>query len=174
MLPVAIGMRTILTRFCRLLIVIAIESWLFHGFLRFSPRKSVEYAATMNLLTEIIGIITFFIIQAVIPNFIEKDFIIYLMVGEIPQFSGTLLIITIVYFVLFLIIKVNGFGLYRFLCEIPRPALQDNVAKKGSSLFSITQETQKNIRAIVRAHTISYVCTLGLTLLQANEVSRYG
>lgn len=172
MLPVTMGIRTILTRFCRLLIVITIESWLLSGYLNFSPRKSVEYAAAINLLAEIIGIMSFFIIKAVIPGLVQKDFIVYLMVGETPQFSLTLLVITMVYFLFYLAIKMNGFALYKFLCEIPPQKDKPDPQKSQSPLiFSMNQETQIIIRSLVRAHTISYMCIIALTALQANEVS---
>lgn len=172
MLPVTIGIRTILTRFCRLLIVITLESWLLSGYLNLSPRKSVEYAAAINLLAEIVGIMSFFIIKGVIPDFVQKDFIVYLLVGETPQLSLTLLLITMVYFLLYLAIKVNGFALYKFLCEIPPQQDKPDPKKSQSPLiFSMSQETQIIIRSLVRAHTISYVCIIALTVLQANEVS---
>lgn len=172
MLPVTMGIRTILTRFCRLLIVITIESWLLSGYLNFSLRKSVEYAAAINFLAEIIGIVSFFIIKSVIPGSVHKDFMIYIMVGETPQFSLALLTITVLYFLLYLAIKINGFALYKFLCEIPPQKDKSDPQKDPSPMmFSMNQETQIIIRSLVRAHTISYVCIIALTVLQANEVS---
>ncbi len=54
-----LALPVVLTQILVLLIVIAIESVFFHKFLKFSPKNSVQYVATINLLSAIVGWLIF-------------------------------------------------------------------------------------------------------------------
>jgi len=168
MFSIQIALRTILTRLSRVLIAIAIESWFLRRYLKVTPRKSVEYATAINLLAEVLGIVSFLWIYSRLPEAVEDDWIVYIMVGEVPRFSMTLLAITVIYFIAYLLLKFNGLIFYRYLSEIPAQPAQP--VEQKSSFFSMSSEMQNSLRAIVRGHTASYVVILILTLLLAREV----
>lgn len=54
-----LALPVVLTQILVLLMVIAIESVFFHKFLKFSPKNSVQYVATINLLSAILGWLIF-------------------------------------------------------------------------------------------------------------------
>lgn len=55
-----LALPVVLTQILVLLMVIAIESLFFHKFLKFTPKNSVQYVATINLLSAILGWLIFF------------------------------------------------------------------------------------------------------------------
>ncbi|MEY3868498.1 MAG: hypothetical protein RLZZ338_2389 [Cyanobacteriota bacterium] len=54
-----LALPVVLTQILVLLMVIAIESIFFHKFLKFTPKNSVQYVATINLLSAIVGWLIF-------------------------------------------------------------------------------------------------------------------
>ncbi len=57
----------VLTQVLLLLLAIAVEAVVFQRQLKFAPRKSIEYSASLNLLSTVLGWFVFFVMVETIP-----------------------------------------------------------------------------------------------------------
>jgi hypothetical protein len=111
-----LALPVVLTQILVLLIVIAIESWFFHKFLKFTPKNSVQYVATINLLSAILGWFIFLGWDAIIsPS--ERERLMSCVFFNQCQFWGFLSFIfnLFIFFGSFLW-KWLGFKLFMVLC----------------------------------------------------------
>jgi len=71
-------LQTILFQSVFLLVAIALEARIFHRRLRITRKTSVEYATSINLLCAIIGWLTFFAVQNLLPQPLRAQIISYI------------------------------------------------------------------------------------------------
>ncbi|NJL22105.1 MAG: hypothetical protein HC895_16875 [Leptolyngbyaceae cyanobacterium SM1_3_5] len=63
-----VPLRTIVFQAMFVLIAIAIQSYIFRRQLQVSPRTSIEYAASIELLSVVAGWVLFFIVESLLPQ----------------------------------------------------------------------------------------------------------
>jgi hypothetical protein len=68
MISIVLPLRTFVTQAMLLLVAIAIEAFILQWNLRFTYRKSVEYSTSINLLSTVLGWLTFFLLEPSFEN----------------------------------------------------------------------------------------------------------
>jgi hypothetical protein len=71
-------LRAIIYQFLFLLIAIAIEGMIFHNLLAMDYKPSMQYSATVNLLSTVLGWVIFFIAQPLLPTDLRLQLISYI------------------------------------------------------------------------------------------------
>ena len=110
-----IPLKVISTQALLLLFVIAIESVVLRQRLKFSPRKSVEFATSLNLLSLVVGWLLFFTGLAVLENgpyleAVERSLIdLFFLNGRLPNAFTWIVLAGFGTFVIAVIIEMVGF-----------------------------------------------------------------
>ncbi|MEL7034981.1 MAG: hypothetical protein AAFO04_05095 [Cyanobacteria bacterium J06592_8] len=152
-------------RFIRLLIAITIESSVYRRSLNISPKQGVESALMINIFAEISGVIFFSFLQSLIPIDIFRHLIIYLILQNLDIVSIDIFILTLFYFVIFLIAKWIGLlflnmFVFENKIEIASDATIENPGVKAMNQWGGLLKT------VTKAHTISYAVTLIFAFLK--------
>lgn len=152
--------QTILFQVIFLLVMIALESRVFHSRLRITRKTSVEYATSLNLLATIVGWLAFFIGQSQLPQPIRTQLISFIFFDRFlsPAPAGlNLIVISIgitVFFAAF-VIKLKGLELLQALLQSskePRqakPSVERRRPKLSDRLYQATLRTDPNHAVIV-------------------------
>ncbi len=107
--------KVISTQALLLLFIIAIESVVLRRRLKFSPRKSVEYSMSLNLLSLVVGWLVFFSGLALLGNSpsaneVETDLINLLFLnGQLPNTFLWIVITGFITFFVTVFIEISGF-----------------------------------------------------------------
>ncbi|NJK39209.1 MAG: hypothetical protein HC835_06650 [Oscillatoriales cyanobacterium RM2_1_1] len=160
--------RILLNRLLYLLISIYIEAFILRRNLRFTPRESVQYASVMNLFAEIIGCFVFFSIFSGASREFQAGLMLYLGRYPINLVSFNRLYVTVFYFVLYLLVKLQGFEIFRILVsQEENSGAEIEGSKSPSRAYPIFfQGIVSRFRTILRAHTVSYLVNLFIILFQ--------
>lgn len=136
----------ILLQFLFILIAIAIESFIFHNFLKLSRKLSVFYAASINLISTVLGWLIFFNIQFWFPPALKAELISYIFFDRftspaLPNFT-TLIIMTgfLTFFTAFWI-KLKSLNLVEYIINYPKPQ-PTSIIKKNIKSRSRNQKNQ--------------------------------
>lgn len=159
-------LRAIVSECLIILVVIAIESFIFQRRLNFIPKVSVEYATVINLISTCIGWVLFFYVVSMLPNMLEKQMVAYILFGQIGTLYPVMILLISISFLISLIIKLLGFN----LCEY----LWDEKTLKNGSGMNISQalgELKKpKFIVITLAHTCSHLAIAMILFLQRAEL----
>ncbi len=71
-------LRAVIYQFLFLLIAIAVEGMIFHNVLKMEQKLSMQYSATVNLLSTVIGWVIFFMVQPILPSNLRLQIISYI------------------------------------------------------------------------------------------------
>lgn len=160
-----------------LLITISIEAFVLHRELKLSNQKSIQYAASINLLSTVMGWIIFFIVEPFIPRELKEQLMNYIFFDQFFSniWSGSLTALVIVTgfltFFLSFIVKVQGLDLLQLL-------LQDRVTVNEPELdrankYQMARRAVKDQRiprgeatAILHANAASYSAIVLILLLR--------
>ncbi len=160
-LPLILASRTILSRFLRLFVSITIEARILRDGLYLSPRQSVEYSTVINLFAEIFAWFTFFFLDSILPADYNNQLIRYLLLQKVDGIALSVFIITVWYFLLFLILKWSGLEIYRLLTNSKNA--QESLSKDPNDYWS------DRLKMVIRAHTVSYIVGLVIMILHLTE-----
>lgn len=160
-------LRAIFSGFLILLVVIAIESFVFQRRLKFVPKVSVEYATVINLISTCVGWVLFFYVVTLLPSFLEKELVAYVLFGKFGNLYPVMIIFVLTAFVISLIVKLLSFN----FCEY----LWDNKTQESGMSMNLSQafselKTPKFL-VITVAHTCSRLAILFLLFLQRSELT---
>lgn len=139
-LPV-LPLRAIVFQILFLLIAIAIEALVLHRRLLIARRKSVEYAAFMNLLSAILGWIVFFFITARLPRELKAQLLNYIFYDNfltLSRYSKPLPWMILMSFATFLatfVIKNKTLEVFQIFLE--RHSVQDPTKPANLNEFSM-------------------------------------
>jgi|GEM_PF-3340349 hypothetical protein len=110
-----LALPVVLTQILILLIVIAIESAVYHKFLKLNPKISVQSVATINLLSALVGWFIFFILEEGISHS-QREFLISCIFFNKCQFSGFIsFILNLAIFVISFLLKILLFKVFMVL-----------------------------------------------------------
>ena len=160
-------LRAIVCEFLILLVVIAIESFVFQIRLNFIPKVSVEYATIINLISTCVGWILFFYAVSLLPDILEKQLVAYLLFGKIGPLYPLMILFIAMSFLISLIVKFMGFN----FCE----SLWTEKNKNQITSINISQalsglRTPKFL-VITLAHTCSHLTIVLILFLQRSELT---
>lgn len=88
MFVTVLPLRAVLFQGVFLLIAIAIESFILHKQLGLSRRTSLEYAASLNLFSTVIGWLFFFLIQPNLPAELQRQLLQYIFFNRFAPGSN--------------------------------------------------------------------------------------
>lgn len=160
-------LRAIVSECLILLVVIAIESFVFQIRLKFIPKVSVEYATVMNLISTCIGWILFFYLVSLLPNLLEKQVIAYVLFGKIGTLYPLMILAIGISFLISLIVKFMGFNLCEYLWK-EKP--KNNISRINISQALSGLKTPKFL-VITVAHTCSHLVIALIIFLQRTEIT---
>ncbi|MBW4477461.1 MAG: filament integrity protein fraC [Tolypothrix brevis GSE-NOS-MK-07-07A] len=102
-LPTTFPLGAILFDFLFLLVAIPIEGYVLNLRLRFDKKTSIFYAICINLFTAVIGWITFFFIEPILPVNLKSQLISYVFFNQYNVQSLMILLAFIIFFATFLL-----------------------------------------------------------------------
>lgn len=161
--------RAIAFQFVFLLIAIAIEAYVLQRTLGIAPKRSVEYAAVINLLSTVIGWIVFFNFHNFLPTLVKLELIGGIFFDQWSRNIAAWIVVSalITFFMTFLV-KLIGFqAMQGFLGDRPfseffTVALKDDdalVAGEREPIFLKPTNSRKvapQVNAILVANAASY------------------
>jgi len=170
-------LRAILFQCLFLCLAIAIESLILRWRLGYGRQTSVEYAMSMNFLSTIVGWVTFFFVQPLLPAPLREQLISYILFDQVYSsewFVGvnTLLILVALgtFFGTF-VIELTGLNLLERILNRNQPV--EEPTDKPVSQYYDRFNQQKTIRAsryhalvILIANAFSYTAILGVLVIR--------
>lgn len=92
MLVTVLPLRAIMFQILFLLTAIAVEAFVLEQKMSFTRRVSIEYAASLNLVSTVLGWLIFFIIQPLLPLNLQLQLISFILFGHFaPQLGFSLI-----------------------------------------------------------------------------------
>ncbi|MCU0525047.1 MAG: hypothetical protein MUF72_09505 [Elainella sp. Prado103] len=194
MLPEVLPLRAMILQCLLLMVAVAVEASVFFRMLRtpnnqpISPKQSVQYALSMNLLSTVLGwftIFTFFELTAILPaqltGGVETALLNFLFFNRYTNQSLSILILLgfLTFFASF-IVKQVGLWALRWLLQSEFPQIAEETEPEREKSQTIRdlrkdprREGQLNIAAVLFANAWSYSAIL-LILLLLTQLSRGG
>jgi hypothetical protein len=140
-----------------LLIAIAIEGYILRRELAIAPRPSIEYAASVNLLSTLVGWLVFFGIEPLIPLPLRVQLLNCIFFDQWSSSMASWIIPAgfVTFFVSFFI-KLQGLTQLQALLQYPQPKPAE--PEKTSKIFTSNRPRQgsKQASAILLANSLSY------------------
>lgn len=170
-------LRAILFQCLFLCLAIAIESLILRWRLGYGRQTSVEYAASMNFLSTVVGWVTFFIAQPLLPAPLREQLIGYVLFDQF--YSGdwlinvnTLLIVVALgtFFGTF-VIELKGLDLLEFILSRNQP-VEEPTDKPVSRYYDrlnqqrTTRASRNRALVILIANAFSYTAILGVLVIR--------
>jgi hypothetical protein len=142
-------LQTILFQSIFLLVAIALEARVFHRRLNVTRKTSVQYATSINLLAAVLGWLTFFIVQSLLPQPLKTQLMSYIFFDRLlePQPESLSLIIASIGITLFFaafVVKLKGLELLEALLSSskqPEPSPPPNQRRRPDLAYRISQAT---------------------------------
>lgn len=163
-----------------LLVAIALEAMVLRQQLRFGYKKSVQYAAAVNLLTVVAGWISFLAIEPLLDEGLRAQVISYVLFDNLlnnglkRQMSWIILVAGLVAFFVTLILKLKGLELIMRAIgtwqlpsqprELSRQQRYDR-ARTGTTRYQ--QAASRFAIAILQANALSFSAILLLLVLRS-------
>lgn len=178
---------TILLQFVFLLVAIAVEGVILHRLLRLSRRTSIEYAASINLLTTILGWLTFFFVIPLLPQPLQGQLISYiffdrLLTSQLPAVYTMILLTGFTIFLASFLIKLTAVKFLQILLDhSPRKNDKDLLRKPLSYRGLLERKDNQDLFpskpnqavAVLVANACSYSALLLLLVLRFIQVHVY-
>ena len=176
MFSIVLPLRAILFQLLFLFLAIAIESVVLQERLKLSRRISLEYSASINLLSTAVGWLFFFTLEPALPLAWKGPLISYVLFNARSTNTNTLLIM-IGLFTFFgtFVVELQGLELLQVLLQ--RNKKEEVVTQKAYRARDKVQRRQLNLAATTRATTIllanacSYSVILLILLARAFDLS---
>ena len=163
-----------------LMMAIAIEGFILHYQLKFQRKTCIEYATTLNLITTILGWITFFIIQRFIPHPWRSEMISYIFFDHLItqhelSFYIPIIFTTFFIFLTSFLIKYKGLEILQIYLGVPLPNIPD-IPQRNAPRLNENENITVNInnhpnfkifQAILWANACSHTAILVLLILRA-------
>lgn len=162
---VILPLRAIALQMLFLWVAIAIESYLLHTQLQLQRRFSIFYAATLNLLANLIGWFLFFNLEILLPDRIRKSLIHLLLLNHWDQSSLSWTLLAIISaFLIGWFVKRQGIAILRTIRKI---WVEQKHGEGGFNAAASEAFIEKAIsRTIFNAHLISNSAILIIILIQ--------
>lgn len=161
--------KTVLFQFLFLLITISIEGLILRRLLRLGRRTSIEYSASINLLTVFLGWLTFFFVLPFLPEPLRGVLISYiffdrLIPAQIAPFYTLLVITAFAVFLAAYLIKFISLRLLQNLLGVPRNKVSSVIHTKTlSNSFLPNRAPERQV--------LTYQANQAIAVLLANACS---
>jgi hypothetical protein len=171
-------LRAIIFQFLFLVIAIAIETIILHRYLEIDNKTSVQYAATVNLLSTFIGWLIFFNVLPLLPQGLKTQLITFVFFEQFFQnnwFVGVFPIVITTSLAIFLgtfIIKVKGLDLLDYLLgKTPStPTVEEQTVRfRGRANQVVGFRANSRTYAVFVANALSFSAILLLLFVRYIE-----
>lgn len=167
-----------------LLVAIALEAMVLRQHLRLGYQTSVQYAATINLLTTSLGWIAFLSLEAVLPTALRQQIMSYVLFSRffdnpwLDALPVMMVVAAIVVFFATYWVKLHGLSaLVALLGKAPvleAPALSDRLGRSRSSRRGAPSAAQSRTAtyslAVLQANALSFTAIVVLLFFQIQMV----
>lgn len=158
--------------FC-LLVAIAIESWVLWRNLGVTPRQSLQFATTINLLCTVVGWVVFFAVQPFLPELLRQEILGFIFFNQwtAPMAVWFILLGFIIFFASFAL-KLLGLDYLRLLLLTREEwkARRENVTPGRPRLGKVPPIRDKKpstqASAVLIANALSYSAITVLLVLR--------
>ncbi|NES94126.1 MAG: hypothetical protein F6K32_02685 [Desertifilum sp. SIO1I2] len=163
MRTILLPLRAVVFQLLLIVVAIAIESFLFHVRFGYGRKTCVEYAALTNLTAVILGWLTFFYVELVLPIHLEDELMGFIFFGQWT--SASLFWLTLIGIMIFfssLAVKIKTFEMieaiqkYKIERFIPEVRKNNEFQKKVKNF----QSTGIKSFILLQAHSVSHVAIL--------------
>jgi hypothetical protein len=166
-LPTTFPLGAILFDFLFLLVAIPIEGYVLNVRLRFDKKTSIFYAICINLFSAVIGWITFFFIEPVLPVNLKSQLISYVFFNQYNVQSLMILLAFIIFFATFLL---KYFLLKLVLLSLAEPIkneleLQAYPRRNFRRASKVKLQNTNLVTTILIANSLSYSAIIVIILL---------
>lgn len=172
-----IPLRLMVTQSLLIVVAIALESLVLGRFLKYPPRKSVEYSTSINLFSLVVG--WFFFLNLVsnfpLPDPIMEELMKLILYDQWSNstFAGMVIVALITFFVTFFIEFIGFTSLQKLRNEeeglerqIDRTRKQPKYGPRARSLFSLGEQSNTDpLYALLLANAASYTAIVAILLL---------
>ncbi|WP_054465466.1 filament integrity protein FraC [Planktothricoides sp. SR001] len=165
MLSSIIPLKTVFFQTFFLLIQITIEALFFYKFIKISRKKSLEYSIPVNLFSNIIGWLIFFVFVPLANSEFQFQLMNFILFNKLPP-NPEWLILTffIVVFALALTLKITTFMLMERISKYS-DELETPTQKKYRHLSLYQIKYRKKYQVIIWGHSLSHGIILLILIL---------
>ncbi|MDB9525312.1 hypothetical protein PN498_04880 [Oscillatoria sp. CS-180] len=157
-----------------LLVAIALEAIVLRRQLRLGFQPSIRYAATINLLTVVLGWVLFLGIEPLLPETVRTQIISYVLFGDfypnvLSDRMGFVVVLTgLVAFFLTLWTKVTALEWLTWLLDKPivKPVVEKNTNRFRYRRSSSAPTSSPHVLAVLEANAFSFSAVLVILLLR--------
>ncbi|WP_407900870.1 filament integrity protein FraC [Scytonema sp. NUACC26] len=172
-LPRIFPFGAILFNFLFLLVSIPIESFILNSRLRFDRKTSVFYAIAINLFSNVIGWIIFFLLDPVLPIQVKSELINYIFFDQLRSSNvQSLLILTafIIFFgtfiVKYILLRILLLSLAEFGKAQPEPVVERNSRRAYKNKL----QNSTVVTSILVANALSYSFIVAVLFIRSLDI----
>jgi hypothetical protein len=173
-------LRAIVFQCLLLLVAIALEAQVLRKQLQLGYQPSIRYAASLNLLTVVLGWMAFFSVESLLPDDLRTQLISYVLFGNfyVNGLSGSLGIFIVVagLVTFFITFWLKVLGLEGLTWALGNPIVpRDTDSNKNRYRYRRSpQQTHKSphILAVLQANALSFTAILVLLMLRYGVTQR--
>lgn len=178
-MPSVLPLRTVALQALFLLIAIVIEAAILHRQLKITPREGVQYAATINLLSTVLGWLTVFTILNTgagtpfnVGLNVEVALLNFVLFNRLtPESMSAIVILAFFTFLASFAVKQIGLVLLKWILDpslleaAPLPPDPEVKSVLRPSAKNVQQSVSPQITAILLANALSYSAIVAVLLL---------
>jgi hypothetical protein len=152
----------ILFNFLFILVSIPLEGYILNTRLKFDKKTSIFYAIAINLFSNVIGWVTFFFIEPILPPLIKADLINYVFFNRIGSSNNIQTIIIFVAFFIFFGTFLVKYLLLRILLLSlvepgkSEPEIPTEIRRNSRRASKIKLQNTNIVTSILIANALSY------------------
>ncbi|MFW6358227.1 MAG: filament integrity protein FraC [Chroococcales cyanobacterium] len=174
-----VPLRLILFQMLLVLLSVAIEALVLHRKLKINRKTSVQYSLSINLLSNIVGWIVFFIVQAFLPPTLKYNLLLYIFLNVLNRdqpldfdFDALFVLILVSTFVLIFITELKGLDLLKALLQTSSPVGEESAQVSSRPIlqkrlkFAIKNTHMGVASGILLANVVSHGFVLLILLIR--------
>jgi hypothetical protein len=182
-ITIVLPLQLILFQILFLLVAIALEARVLHRRLNLTRKTSVQYATSLNLWSVVLGWLTFFVLESLLPQLLRIQIVNFILFdhpigSQLDTPNPQLISIGIVIFFFSFTIKIIGLEIInKWIHDQPEQfKMSSDVSNKRPSLFNqpkrkITQPKPNPAFAVLLANAYSYSAILLILILRFMDLN---
>lgn len=163
MASVVLPLRAILLQLLLLLMVIGIEAFVLQRRLKITRRISIEYSASINLLSTAIGWLVLFGVEPLLPPALKEQLISFVLFNAwLPTASSLFILVGLATFFVTLTVEAKGFDYLETLAtgKKDEPSYQKAYYRTQIQQREVSDRSRSRITTILLANACSYTVIL--------------
>ncbi|WP_238360639.1 filament integrity protein FraC [Iningainema tapete] len=170
-LPRIFPLGAILFNFLFLLVAIPAESFILYQRLKFDKKTSIFYGISINLISNVIGWIVFFIINPILPVSLQSELISYIFFNRFHSNNIQSLVVLTAFITFFTTFIVKYFLLRFFILLLMEPEKQEelptNTGRISRRTYRFKLQNTNLVTTVLIANSISYTLIVFILFLRS-------